>query len=366
MRKYLLSILILCCGIVVTAQKSEKIKISGSAKNNKGAKIVLEYFDFHNNPKIDSVDIDKSGNFKIVSNINTYGFYRLLSGDSKILLVLKPGEDIKIDVDFNEAFGLLKSKGSDEISQMIEFKKTEDDYKAILDSIYNLFQSYNNQGITEHNLSLQENFAKTEKEKFDAFAEIIKSKPNLLSNLIFVEHLPFANYFWAYDTVCTSLKDNFSDNIFFKELQKKIIPEKHINIGQVAPDIALADTNGNIVKLSSLRGKYVLIDFWASWCGPCRRENPNLVNVYNKYKDKGFEIYAVSLDRSRDGWINAIHKDNLTWFHVSDLKYWESEAAALYGVKGIPFTVLLDPEGKIMNKGIRSQELDLILESVLK
>ena len=162
------------------------------------------------------------------------------------------------------------------------------------------------------------------------------------------------------------MKEYFSDNIFFKELQKKIIPEKHINIGQVAPDIALADTNGNIIKLSSLRGKYVLIDFWASWCGPCRRENPNLVNVYNKYKDKGFEIYAVSLDRSRDGWINAIHKDNLTWFHVSDLKYWESEAAALYGVKGIPFTVLLDPEGKIMNKGIRSQELDLILESVLK
>lgn len=137
-----------------------------------------------------------------------------------------------------------------------------------------------------------------------------------------------------------------------------------LEAGNIAPDINLPTPEGEMVKLSSLRGKYVLIDFWASWCGPCRMENPNVVRMYQKYKDKGFEIYAVSLDQSRERWVQAIQDDKLTWVHVSDLQYWNSMVVPLYGISGIPATVLLDKEGKILAKGLRGESLEAKLEEV--
>jgi len=135
-------------------------------------------------------------------------------------------------------------------------------------------------------------------------------------------------------------------------------------VGAVAPNIEGPTPEGTTKSLEQLRGKYVLIDFWASWCGPCRRENPNVVRLYNKYKDKGFEILGVSLDKSKDRWKAAIKKDNLTWHHVSDLKGWRSKYAKLYGVRGIPYTVLVDKEGKIIGKRLRGHTLEAKLKSI--
>ena len=137
-------------------------------------------------------------------------------------------------------------------------------------------------------------------------------------------------------------------------------------VGSVAPDIALNDTTGKAVALSSLRGNYVLVDFWASWCGPCRAENPNVVRMYNKFKDKGFTIYSVSLDRTKGEWERAIRNDNLPWTHVSDLKFWQSTAAQQYGVQAIPATFLLDKDGKIIAKNLRGDALEAKLDEVLK
>jgi peroxiredoxin len=139
---------------------------------------------------------------------------------------------------------------------------------------------------------------------------------------------------------------------------KEFIEEKgRTAIGTEAPGFTMNDTEGNPVSLSSFKGKYLLIDFWASWCGPCRKENPNVVNAYNKFNDKNFEILGVSLDRDKDAWLKAIDEDNLTWTHVSDLKYWQNEVAQLYGVNSIPHSILLDPDGKIIAKNLRGQEL---------
>ena len=140
---------------------------------------------------------------------------------------------------------------------------------------------------------------------------------------------------------------------------------KSVAIGKMAPDFTQHDPDGNPIQLSSLRGNYLLIDFWASWCGPCRRENPNIVSAWEKFHDKGFDILGVSLDNSRERWLKAIEDDKLTWTHVSDLKYWSNEAAALYGISSIPGSLLLDPQGIIIRKNLRGEDLHSALDELL-
>lgn len=141
------------------------------------------------------------------------------------------------------------------------------------------------------------------------------------------------------------------------KLKELVDEQKKTANGAVAPDFTMNNTEGKPVTLSSFKGKIVLVDFWASWCGPCRQENPNVVKLYQQYHGKGFEILGVSLDKGKDEWLKAIKDDNLTWTHVSDLQYWQNAAARLYGVNSIPQSFLLDKDGKIIAKGLRGDQL---------
>ena len=136
--------------------------------------------------------------------------------------------------------------------------------------------------------------------------------------------------------------------------------------GKPAPEISLPDPEGKIFSLSSLKGKYVLVDFWASWCVPCRKENPNIVNVYNEYKDRNFTVLGVSLDRDKASWVKAIQDDQLTWTHISDLKYWSSVVVPQYSIEGIPFNVLVDPQGKVVATDLRGAKLRQTLQELIR
>lgn len=153
------------------------------------------------------------------------------------------------------------------------------------------------------------------------------------------------------------LDASLSTSTYYQSLSEKIVKLEAVAVGQMAPDFTMNDQEGNPISLSSFKGKYLLIDFWASWCGPCRRENPHVVKLYQEFNAKGFEILGVSLDQKQDAWLKAIDDDQLTWSHVSDLQGWANSAAKLYAVSSIPHTVLLDKEGKIIAKNLRGDEL---------
>jgi len=137
-------------------------------------------------------------------------------------------------------------------------------------------------------------------------------------------------------------------------------------LNKQAPELSLPDANGKTVTLSSFKGKYVLVDFWASWCLPCRKENPNVVQAYNKYKNKNFTIMGVSLDKQKEDWLGAIETDKLSWTQVSDLQEWNSAAVSIFNFSGIPFNILVDPDGKIIAQSLRGDSLEKKLEEVLK
>ena len=150
------------------------------------------------------------------------------------------------------------------------------------------------------------------------------------------------------------------------QTQAQSQPKASAAIGDMAPELTMNDVNDKPFSLSQLRGKYVLIDFWASWCAPCRDENPNVVAAFNQFKDKNFTVLGVSLDKNKAAWINAIKEDKLNWQHISDLKYWNTAAVGLYGFDGIPYNVLIDPQGKIIATGLREMALQNKLAELLK
>ena len=209
-------------------------------------------------------------------------------------------------------------------------------------------------------------------------AKITRSKGYSLDSLLAAHPAsPVAAYFVVKDfaykldlegmkAVRVQLDASLAGSEYVNQIESMISRMEKVQVGSIAPDFTLPDVDGNPVSLSSFRGKYVLVDFWAAWCPDCRKENPNIVAAWEKYKDKNFAVLGVSLDRKRDQWLAAIEKDNLTWTQVSDLKYWDSEAAVLYCIRWIPMSFLIDPEGKIVSIGLEGEELHNKLEELLK
>lgn len=199
--------------------------------------------------------------------------------------------------------------------------------------------------------------------------DFIKSNPTaFISVLLLPEVAEYSQDYKMVDALFNQLSADVRKTPSAKIIHERFSKDRQLAVGSVAPEFSQADVDGKLVKLTDFRGKYVLVDFWASWCGPCRQDNPNIVRVYNQYKEKNFTVLGVSLDRAegKAAWLKAIKDDNLTWPQVSDLNFWKNEVALLYNVTSIPQNFLLDPQGKIIAKNLRGEQLENALSEILK
>jgi len=311
---------------------------------------------------------DEKGNFETTVKLPNQGYYVIRIGDQQHLnIVFQGDEEIEIYGDGKNIAYFCNIVGSEVSTNMNDFIRKSNEY-ALQKQQAQAYLRQNPNQVKEVNEQFQ-----TVQRTFDGYRSKFiaenRQSPALLPVLSTFE---VPNEFLDYEIVAKEIIEGFPASPVVKSVELQLEQNRAaynatqiLAPGKEAPALAFADTSGTIRELKNLRGKVVLIDFWASWCGPCRRENPNVVRLYDKYNKDGFEIYSVSLDNNAQKWKYAIEKDNLKWEnHVSDLKGWKSEAGQAYGVSSIPFTVLIDKEGKVIQTNLRGQQLEEALKSI--
>lgn len=311
-----------------------------------------------------SIELVKTGNFqdktlKFEIFVLESTLYRLdFIGRSSIDIILND-TDVSVLIDDNDDLFKYDIEGSPDTNILRSISSKISDYRSEIRELNIEFISANEEKDVQLINSIRENVS-FKKNQFElSLKEFLRSVDKSLAVLIFSDYLSIDENVVFWEGIYNNYFDEFKSNSYFINFENKLKKIKSVSVGSIAPEIILDDINGNPISLSSLRGRYVLLDFWAAWCRPCREENPNILENYNKFKDQGFEVYQVSLDRNKEDWLRGIDQDNLPWINVSDLKYYQSDAAVLYNINKIPSAFLLDPNGTIIAKNIELRGINL-------
>lgn len=345
--------------------KTTDTKIEGKLANYMGGNVTLQLLKTQEIVMVDTLEVNENGEFTYFLETNSPSFYRLGLGNNNFFnFIISPKDQIKIEANANNLADKYSISGSEESNRLADFNVRLAKYYTKLDSVRQAMQQYQAQGdIAGYQQSAQAQY-QISMQATQVIKTFIDEKPGSLASLAAVQNLNLDQDFEYFVKIEEGLRNIAQNSSYYQDLKQKVDANKKLAIGAEAPEIELQNPNGEMVKLSSLRGKVVLIDFWASWCKPCRIENPNVVRMYKKYNPKGFEIFGVSLDKSKQAWVDAIAQDQLTWLHVSDLQFWNSKGAKTYNVSSIPKTFLIDENGKIIGKDLRGEALENKLAEV--
>ena len=367
LKAYCLLLFALCLSCSTNGKEEQEddgswyVTVSGKVGHPQSGQITIQELKDGSAGWQDTIGLKKDYTFSERVKLTEPGYYRINFYNKQMVTLILHKDNVQVNVDGNNQQGFAEIKGSSDIDliqkvQELQAKVNADPAVVALNDDFTAAMQRKDEAAMQ---KLQQKYQEIAKKYNDEIAALmVKESPSLaVINLLQSNVLDKDQYQDTYLKVAEKLKQEWPDYSQSENFVDYVEKMKLTAVGQPAPEISLPNPQGEIVKLSSMKGQYVLVDFWAKWCGPCRQENPNVVRAYQKYKDKGFTVFGVSLDRSKADWLQAIEQDNLTWTHVSDLKYWQSEAAKTYNITGIPFSLLLDPNGVIIAKNLRGAAL---------
>ncbi len=340
--------------------------VSGYIDNIPGAQLTLSIQTPSGIIPIDTTWIQEDGHFLFTTEFNDMAVYRIMIEFNKYLTIAaKKGDHIILEADGLDLYNDYYVEGSKE-SELI--KVVVDKTMKLGEGIDSIRIDINHQKSAKNSKALYESFEE-QKRLYAAFhtfsVDFIEQNPSSIAAYFVVMGLQPEEDPEQFSIVANGLTKSYPKFNFLPELQERVGVLNLAQVGNEANELNFPSPNDDLIALSSLRGKYVLIDFWASWCRPCRAENPNVLKLYNKFKDKGFEIYGYSLDDNKEKWVEAIKEDKINWVHTSDLKGWQAEGSLSYGVQAIPATFLIDPNGIIVARDLKGAALEQKLTELL-
>lgn len=364
----ILVVLVLSFSLMQCAQNSttDGVKISGTVEQFvEGGLLVVEKVGERGPQPIDTLEVN-NGEFSAIIKIDEPSFYRLNFNGSQMVTLILNGDEPEVVINaygsgaqgFSEVSGSYDTEYKDQMDELLKAYRSE--ATTIQGRLRSAQASNDREAFTQANNELVRYTNGIERK----LKGLIRESAPSLAAVYGIQMIDPEKNLTFLDSIYSKLNESAPNNYLVLNLGNTVNSKRKLAIGQEAPEIALASPEGEIIKLSSLRGSYVLIDFWAAWCRPCRAENPNVVRMYNKYSNENFEIYGVSLDKTKAAWLKAIEQDGVPWIHVSDLKFWQSEAARTYSVSAIPATFLIDPDGKIIAKNLRGPSLEAKLREI--
>lgn len=354
------------CGGGNESKNNSSFRLEGTLTNAVGGEMLyLEELSPTGKITLDSTTIDEKGNFAFTHASPAPGFYRVKVSEANFaMLVLDSTQRVSMKADYKDLGNTYSVEGSPDTKVFLEYNDLGKDVQMSSDSLQRAFQAA--MGVIRMDSMKVDSLNKIFEPAYMAMmeghqakiADVVSKNSGSIASLAGIQQLDPDKYLSLYQKVYSDLNGKYPGNKYLGKLKEDIDKYAKVAGGTTAPDFTFNTPDGKPIALSSFKGKVTLVDFWASWCGPCRKENPNVLRLYKKYHAKGFEILGVSLDDNKEKWMTAIQKDGLVWNHVSDLKGWDSEACKLYGIEAIPFTVLLDKEGKILAKSLRGPALE--------